>query len=132
MPLQVPPNCDLTLGLTCLDKTTPGTSVWSMVADERFANPAGLVQGGFLGAFADSAMGACAVSSVGTRKVYVANTEMKISFLRPVLVGTRLTCTATSTKEGRSVVFVAARITDDTHNLVATASSSYLVKERSE
>ncbi len=103
-----------------------------MVADERFANPAGLVQGGFLGAFADSAMGACAVSSVGTRKVYVANTEMKISFLRPIMVGTRLTCTATSTKEGRSVVFVAARITDDTHNLVATASSSYLVKERSE
>ncbi len=132
MPLQVPPNCDLTLGLTCLDKNTPGTSVWSMIADERFANPAGLVQGGFLGAFADSAMGACAVSSIGTRKVYVTNTEMKISFLRPVLVGSRLTCTATSTKEGRSVVFVAARITDDTHNLVATASSSYLVKERSE
>ena len=132
MPLQVPPNCDLTLGLTCLDKSTPGTSVWAMTADERFANPTGLIQGGFLGAFADSAMGACAVSCVGTRKVYVSNTEMKISFLRPVMVGTRLTCTATSTKEGRSVVFVVARITDDTHNLVATASSSYLVKERSE
>ena len=132
MPLQVPPNCDLTLGLTCVDKATPGTSVWTMTADERFANPAGLIQGGFLGAFADSVMGACAVACVGARKVYVSNTQMTISFLRPVLPGTRLTCTAETTREGHSVVFVTARITDDTHNLVATSSSSYLVKERSD
>jgi uncharacterized protein (TIGR00369 family) len=132
VPLQVPPNCDLTLGLTCVDKSTPGTSVWAMTADERFANPSGLIQGGFLGAFADSAMGACAVSCVGDRKVFVSNTQMTVSFLRPVLPGTRLTCTATTTRQGRRVIFVAARITDDTHNLVATSSSSYLVKERSE
>ena len=41
--LQVPPNCDLTLGLECLDKATPGRSVWQMRADERFENPAGIV-----------------------------------------------------------------------------------------
>ena len=132
MPLQVPPNCDLTLGLTCRDKATPGTSVWEMTADERFANPARLIQGGFLGAFADSVMGACAVSCVGERKVFVSNTQMTISFVRPVLPGTKLTCTAETTKEGRSVIFVAARITDDAHNLIATSSSSYLIKERSE
>ena len=33
-----------------------------MVADERFANPTGIVQGGFLAAFADSSMGASAFS----------------------------------------------------------------------
>ena len=60
--MQVPPNSDLTLGMTCVDKATPGRCVWRMKADERFANPAGIMQGGFLGAFADSAMGAAAVT----------------------------------------------------------------------
>ena len=46
--LQVPPNCDLTLGMVCVDKPTDGVSVWRMLADERFANPVGMVQGGFL------------------------------------------------------------------------------------
>ena len=39
MNLQVPPNCDLTLGLRCVDKSEPGHTVWEMRADERFANP---------------------------------------------------------------------------------------------
>ena len=46
--VQVPPNCDLTLGMVCLDKSEPGRTVWRMTADERFANPVGIVQGGFV------------------------------------------------------------------------------------
>ena len=34
---RVPPNCDLTLGLTCIDKSEPGVTVWTMPGDERFA-----------------------------------------------------------------------------------------------
>ena len=92
--MQVPPNSDLTLGMTCVDKSTPGRCVWRMVADERFANPAGIMQGGFLGAFADSTMGAAAVTSVGARRVFASNAEMKISFLAAVAPGSELTCTA--------------------------------------
>lgn len=132
VPLQIPPNCDLTLGLNCVDKSIPGRSVWSMRADERFVNPAGLVQGGFLAAMADSAMGACAVSAAGDRKVSVANTEMKVSFLRPARPGSVLTCTAEVLKAGRAITFVHARILDQDEQLIATASSSYLVKERTE
>src|ERR1700677_5247845 len=85
--MQVPPNSDLTLGMTCVDKSSPGRCVWRMRADERFANPAGIMQGGFLGAFADSAMGAAAVDFVRGRRVFVANAQMKISFLAPVPPG---------------------------------------------
>ena len=60
--IQVPPNCELTLGMTCVDKSEPGRTVWRMLADERFANPIGVVQGGFLGAMADSAMGSATVT----------------------------------------------------------------------
>lgn len=132
MALQIPPNCDLTLGLTCVDKSTPGTTVWQMRVDERFLNPAGIVQGGFLSAMMDSAMGASAVSSLAGRKAFVANTEMKVSFLRSAAVGDLLTCTATVLKPGSVVSFLAARIVDAEGRLVATASSTYLIKDRTE
>lgn len=130
MALQIPPNCDLTLGLVCLDKSVPGTTVWTMTADERFLNPAGIMQGGFLAAMLDSAMGASAVTGAGERKVSVLNTEMKISFLRPAPANARLTCTATVLKSGGVISFVGARVVDDQDRLVATASSTYLIKER--
>jgi len=130
--LQIPPNCDLTLGLTCIDKSVPGRTVWRARVDERFLNPSGVVQGGFLAAMLDSAMGASAVTVVGERKVIVANTEMKISFLRPVRAGDVLTCVATVLKPGRVISFLEAKISDANDRLVATASSTYLVKERTE
>ena len=127
--LQVPPNSDLTLGMVCVDKATPGRSVWTMPADERFANPAGILQGGFVGAFADSAMGAAAVTFVAGRKVFAANAEMKVSFLAPVAVGTTLRCEAQVVAGGSRVAFVEATITAD-GALVARATSTYLFRDR--
>jgi len=133
--MQVPPNCDLTLGMMCLDKATPGRCVWRMCADERFANPAGIMQGGLLGAFADSSMGAAAVTSVQGRRVFASNAEMKISFLRPVPPGAELTCTAEVVSSGRRLAFVEASITatvtgSDEPQLVARASSTYVFTDR--
>ena len=133
--MQVPPNSDLTLGMTCVDKATPGRCTWRMKADERFANPAGIMQGGFLGAFADSAMGAAAVTYVEGRRVFASNAEMKISFLGPVQPGTELTCTAEVVSGGRRVAFVEAGIVarepgEEAGRLVARASSTYLFTGR--
>jgi uncharacterized protein (TIGR00369 family) len=136
--MQVPPNSDLTLGMVCLDKTTPGRCIWRMTADERFANPAGIMQGGFLGAFADSSMGAAAVTFVQGRKVFSSNAEMKISFLAPVPPGAVLTCTAEVVSGGARVAFVECSVVavaadapaGDEGRLVARASSTYLFRER--
>ena len=109
--MQVPPNSDLTLGMVCVDKSVPGRCTWRMTADERFANPAGIMQGGFLGAFADSAMGAAAVTFVQGRKVFASNAEMKISFLAPVAPGRRAHLRAAEVVSGgRRVAFVEASI----------------------
>jgi uncharacterized protein (TIGR00369 family) len=96
--------------MVCLDKKTAGRSIWRMTADERFANPAGIMQGGFLGAFADSAMGAAAVTFVQGRKVFAANAEMKVSFLAPVPPGATLVCTAEVISGGSRVAFVEASV----------------------
>ena len=130
--VQVPPNCDLTLGMVCLDKSEPGRSVWQVVADERFANPVGIVQGGFVAAFADSAMGAASVTFAKGRKVFSANAEMKVSFLKPARVGATLTCTAYTISGGSRAAFVEAEVVDDEGRLVAKASSTYLLTPRDE
>ena len=128
--VQVPPNCDLTLGMICLDKSEPGRSVWQMVADERFSNPVGIVQGGFVAAFADSAMGAASVTFAKERKVFSANAEIKVSFLKPAKVGSTLTCTAQVISGGSRAAFCEAEVVDDEGRLVAKASSTYLLTPR--
>lgn len=128
--LQVPPNFDLTLGTVCVDKSEPGVTSWRMRADERFANPAGTIQGGFLGALCDSAMGASAVTFAAGRKVYAANVEMKVSFIVAVRPGTDLLCTARVVSGGERVAFVEAAVSDGDGALVARASSTYLFTPR--
>lgn len=133
-PLQVPPNCDLTLGMVCTERGEPGRTTWQMRADERFANTAGIIQGGFIGAFADSAMGASAVTFAlrePGRRVFVANSEMKTSFFRPVAVGSLLTCEASVVSGGERVVFCEASVYGEEGRLVARASSSYVITPRS-
>lgn len=104
-----------------------------MRVDERFLNPTGVVQGGFLSAILDSAMGASAVTGAGPRRrVSVMNTEMKVSFLRAAKEGDELICTATVLKPGSVISFLEARIVNQRGELVATASSSYLIRERTE
>jgi uncharacterized protein (TIGR00369 family) len=128
--MQVPPNCDLTLGMVCVDKSEPGVTVWEMPADERFANPAGLVQGGFLAACCDSAMGAASVTQAQGRRVFSANAEMKVSFLAPVRPGGTLTCTARVISGGSRLAFVEAELCDAEGRLVAKASSTYVYTPR--
>jgi uncharacterized protein (TIGR00369 family) len=131
---QVPPNCDLTLGIVCIDKSRPGRTVWRMWAHERFANPLGVVQGGFLAACCDSAMGATVVTVAAGRPVRVANTEMSVRFLRPVRIGAEVTCEATVVAGGSRVVFAEAMLTavegGAQPTLAARASSTYLLLER--
>lgn len=120
----------MTLGMTCLDKTEPGVTIWVMPAAEHLANPVGVVQGGFLAAFADSAMATATVTNLEGRRAYTANTEMKITFVRSAPIGETLTCTARVIGGGKRATFVEAEITDSTGRLVAKASSTYLLTPR--
>jgi uncharacterized protein (TIGR00369 family) len=134
--LQVPPNCDLTLGMVCVDKSEPGRTTWRMTAAERFANPAGIMQGGLLSAFADSAMGASAVTfslratEHAGKPISCANVEMKTSFFRPVRIGSILTCVATVASGSDRVVFCEAAVCDEADRLVAKATSTYVIGRR--
>lgn len=132
--MQVPPNCDLTLGLISVDKSVPGRTRWRMGAHERFANPLGVMQGGFIAACCDSAMGATVVTFAAGRPVRVANTALSITFLRPVPSGAELTCEAVVVSGGSRVVFAEATVVAEDRqgrsSLVARATSTFLLSER--
>jgi uncharacterized protein (TIGR00369 family) len=130
--VQVPAPCELSLGMVCIDKTEPGRTVWRMVADERFANPAGTIQGGFLAAFADSAMGSATITWGKGAKLFSANAEIKVSFLKAATVGSTLTCTATVVSGGRRALFAEAVVVDDADRMIARASSTYVLTPRDE
>jgi acyl-coenzyme A thioesterase PaaI-like protein len=98
--------------MVCTEKSVPGVTIWTAAADERFCNPAGIIQGGFLSAICDSAMGASALTNARDRKVFVRNAEIKVSFLGAVMPGRLLECTATVISGGRSVAFVEAELFD--------------------
>jgi uncharacterized protein (TIGR00369 family) len=102
-----------------------------MTADERFANPVGVMQGGFLAAMADSAMGAATISHARARgrRVRSSSIEMKISFLAAVAVDADLRCAARVVRGGRRVVFAEADIIDERGTEVARTSSSYLLTD---
>lgn len=128
--LQVPPSCDLTLGMVCVHKRLPGETTWRMRAAEKFANTAGAMQGGMLAAFVDSAMGASAVTFLEGRRAFVANTDLSVRFLKPVRIGSILTAEARVVSGGRRVAFVEAEVTDDAGRAVARANATYLFTER--
>ena len=86
----------------------------------------------FIAAFADSSMGASSLTFARERKVFSANAELKISFLKPAKVGSLLTCTAQVLSGGSRAAFVEAEVVDEDGRLVAKASSTYILWPRDE
>jgi uncharacterized protein (TIGR00369 family) len=131
--VQIPPNCEVTLGMTCIDKSQPGKAVYRMAVAAQFANPVGVLQGGFLAAMADSAMGAATIThaKAAGRRVYTASIDMRVSFLAPARVGAVLECTAVVVQGGARVAFAEADIVDEAGVAVARACASYIYTEKS-
>jgi uncharacterized protein (TIGR00369 family) len=75
-------------------------------------------------------MGASAVTALRGRKANVANAEMKVSYLRPAKVGGVLRCETQTTHAGSTVLFLEGRVIDESGYVVASATSSYIARDR--
>jgi len=90
--------------------------------DDSFCHSGGIVQGGFVTGMLDAAM-AHAVIAIHRRYVVVASLEIKVSFLEIARAG-ELTAVARPVRMGRSIAFLEAELLDPDSNLVATATST--------
>lgn len=96
----------------------------------RFCHTEGtIVQGGFVTAWLDFSMAQAALRKSG-RAVGVASLELKVSFLQRVGPG-RVVAEGRITRLGRRIAFLDAGLYDADGRLLATASSTAMLVERS-
>jgi uncharacterized protein (TIGR00369 family) len=95
--------------------------------DESVYNLLGAVHGGLVCTLLDTVAG-CAVLSTLPRGTGFTSIELKVSFLRPVVLGSGpLTAIGTVVKAGRRIAFAEGEVVDAAGRDVATASSSALI-----
>jgi molybdopterin converting factor subunit 1 len=100
----------------------PGRVSFEFQASEQLLNPMGTVQGGFLTAMLDEAMGPAALSALGPG-YGIPTLELKVSFIRPARPG-RLVAEGRVVHLGKSVAFIESSLVDDDGRLIATATAT--------
>lgn len=99
-----------------------GTIEIGFTADQRFTNPGGTVQGGFLAAMLDDTQGP-ALFAMTDGKVYAPTIDFSIAFIKAARPGAFIgrgrviSC-------GKTIVFTEAELFDETGDLVARATFS--------
>lgn len=102
--------------------TAAGTIEIGFTADERFLNPAGTVQGGFLAAMLDDTQGPALFAMTGGA-VYAPTVDFSISFIKPARPG-RFVGKGRVVSLGKTIAFTEAELFDESGELVARATFS--------
>ena len=123
--LPAPPVSQLlTMALT---EVEPGRAVFECVPSESHYNPIGSVHGGVISTLLDSAL-SCAVHSTLPAGSGYTTAELKVNFVRPVVVGTgRLRAEGRVIHVGSRLATAEARLTDAGGKLYAHAVGTCLV-----
>lgn len=97
-----------------------GTIEIGFTADERFTNPGGTVQGGFLAAMLDDTQGP-ALFAMTDGTVYAPTIDFSISFIKAARPGAFIG-KGRVVNRGKTIVFTEAELFDESGDLVARAN----------
>jgi acyl-CoA thioesterase len=107
------------------DGSRDGHAVYRLDVVPALLNPHGVLHGGAVYVMVDYSMGSATMSVLPAGDV-CATIEIKISYLASVREGT-LTAETAIIKQGRRVVFLESKVTDDAGKLVAAATGSFAI-----
>lgn len=117
------PPCGIHLGWQLLEIDPPKGSIKVQFAPKpEFLNPAGFVQGGFVIAMMDDAMGPAVFAHTEGAKL-TSSIDIHAHFLRPVRLGP-VVVEAQVTRLGQQIAFIEAKLYDHQGKLCARATSS--------
>jgi uncharacterized protein (TIGR00369 family) len=105
-----------------------GTIEVAFTATEKFLNPAGTIQGGFLAAMLDDTLGPALVQTLGDGE-WAPTTDLHVQFLKPAKPG-ELRGSARIVRRGRDVAFLAGELRDAEGGLVATATATAAIRRQ--
>jgi uncharacterized protein (TIGR00369 family) len=126
---QQPSICE-TLGFDLVE-VGRGSAVFEGTPGPHVLNPIGSVHGGFAAAMLDSACGTAVHTRLSPTQGYTT-LELKTSYHRPMTPETGLVrAEASLISFGRRAAFASAALTDADGRVLATATSTLLVFERS-
>jgi uncharacterized protein (TIGR00369 family) len=118
----LPPASKL-LGWTLRDvDPAAGTIEIGFTADDRFVNPAGMVQGGFLAAMLDDTQGP-ALFAMTDGEVYAPTVDFSISFIKSARPGS-FVGKGRVVSLGKTIAFTEAELFDEAGDLIARATFS--------
>ncbi len=118
-----PPASAVLLGWTLVSlDAEAGRIKLRFTATEAFLNPVGTVQGGFLTAMLDDAMGPAAVAYLGGAQ-FAQTLELKTCFLRPGRVG-HIFAEGWVAHRGRDILFLEGILRDPEDQPIATATAT--------
>jgi uncharacterized protein (TIGR00369 family) len=124
-----PPAAAVLLGFRLIEiDPDAGTIEVAFNASERFLNPAGHVQGGFLAAMLDDTMGPALVATLGENQ-WAPTIDLQVQFLAPALPG-ELRCRGRVVRRGRDIAFLAGELYSAEGQLLATATATAMVRTR--
>jgi uncharacterized protein (TIGR00369 family) len=119
-----------TLDFTLVEVST-GHAVFEGTPGPSVMNPIGTVHGGFAATLLDSACGTAVHTRLSSTQGYTT-LELKTSYHRPMTAETgRVRAEANLISFGRRAAFASAALTDADGRVIATATSTLLVFERS-
>ncbi|MFI6581657.1 PaaI family thioesterase [Embleya sp. NPDC050493] len=99
-----------------------GTIEVAFAADERFVNPVGVIQGGFLAAMLDDTLGPALVATLPADR-FAPTLDLHVQFLRPARPG-RLLGRGRVVQRGREVCFLAGELVGADGRPVAVATAT--------
>ncbi|MEZ0364455.1 PaaI family thioesterase [Mycobacterium sp. pUA109] len=104
-----------------------GTIEVEFAADDRFVNPVGVVQGGFLAAMLDDTLGPALVATLDDGQ-FAPTLDLHVQFLAPARPG-RLVGRGRIVKRRRDIAFLAGELVDDGETIVATATATATIRQ---
>ena len=118
-----PPPAAATLGFKLLEvDETQGTIRVQFEGKQEFANPMGVIQGGFLTAMLDETLGPALVATLD-KDSFAPTIELKVNFIRPAPLG-KLIGEGRVVARGGSIAFLAGELRSESGELLATASAT--------
>ena len=122
-----PPECAKTLGLDIIAYDLDAHTVeLSFDGKPEFANPIGIVQGGFLSAMLDDTMGLASATAMSVGE-FAPTLGLNVQFHRPAKIG-KLTGKGRITMRGREIFHLAAELFQD-GKLVASATATAMFRK---
>ncbi|OGB22451.1 MAG: hypothetical protein A3I66_04070 [Burkholderiales bacterium RIFCSPLOWO2_02_FULL_57_36] len=120
--LELPPKCAREVETRYVEYVPGEKLVGEVVVPERYANPLGQLQGGFLSAIFDNLMAPLCYAAAGP----TTSIDIATSFVRPILVGETISIDARVRRIGRRAVHLTADAFNKDGQLVATSTSNLM------